>query len=656
VTPTELGFPDLERLRRVLVAIRDMQVASLSKYYDASVKGFAHKLNEKKLSKASTATCVGSLLATRRWDHPRSSPPPWAGTAFELARLLLMSEWKSAELPLDNVFTTAFILECVTDLGTTLPPNTIEADATCAARVAAATDILQKGVADGSASIQGYPPTAYVTQLVVRTLAKRGALDDSTRERVRKWARYEIANQITLLAAESAASDIFQLAYATMLVAKLTDAPAMTPDDARLIRVALEALFAKQLQDGSWPRSRPLFHYPGIGSAYCYEYEMLVQLLQTFQERREPERLLPFLGHLRRSADELPRIAFRLDQHSNGWSSGHHPQLAGPESWSTASVFHFAHALDRLLAEAIRKNIFEYLDIVYSPPTEPSTDPATFAPDFLDGRVWTDDKTALPLKDTVFDSFVRPLADHVREVRSGGQIPETVATSAIFFGPPGTSKTELSDKIAKYIGWPRLTVDPSHIVRIGLDLVQTEANKLFGMLSVAEEIVVLLDEFDELVRERGVSSEVLSRFLTTAMLPKLATIRKRRRIVFIIATNHIETFDIAISRPGRFDLILQIMPPTADAKLAYWTATRDHLLDDLKIPRDFVEKHIEGLTYEEFKLIEPKLRAASADDALKILAAQHTRSTLQMPHVVTEDSTKTWHDISVEQRSRVRLP
>jgi hypothetical protein len=656
VAPTELSFSELERLRRTLVGIRDSQVASLTRYYSVADKGFGHKLTELKLSKASTATCVASLLATHLWDQSPVGPPPWAGTSLDLARTLLTSTWKSAGLPIDNVFTTSFVLECVTDLGTTLPANTIESDAVCGPLILKATEILGQSLANGGASIQGYPPTAYVTQLVVRTLAKRGRLDAVTAKRVRDWARPEITAQITFVAAESKNVDVFQLAYAVMLVAKLTDAPAMTPDDARLIRLALGTLFEKQLPDGSWPRSRPLFHYPGIGSAYCYEYEMLVQLLQTFQERREPERLLPFLEHLRRATEELPRTAFRLDQHAHGWSSGHHPQLEGPESWSTASVFHFAHALDRLLAEAIRINIFEYLDIVYSPPTEPFADEALFAPDFLDGLVWKDEKTAVPLKKAVFDSFVKPLADHVGAVRYGGQIPDTVATSAIFFGPPGTSKTELSEKIARYLGWPRLTVDPSHIVRNGLDLVQTEANKLFGMLAVAEEIVVLLDEFDELVRERGASAEVLSRFLTTAMLPKLATIRKRRRIVFIIATNHIETFDIAISRPGRFDVILQIMPPTAEAKLNHWSATRDHLLTTLNLPSDFVNKHIEGLTYEEFRLIEPKLRNASADEALKILAAQHARSTLQMPHVVTDNAAQTWHDISVEQRTRVRLP
>jgi SpoVK/Ycf46/Vps4 family AAA+-type ATPase len=51
------------------------------------------------------------------------------------------------------------------------------------------------------------------------------------------------------------------------------------------------------------------------------------------------------------------------------------------------------------------------------------------------------------------------------------------------------------------------------------------------------------------------------------MLPKLANIRKRGTLVFIIATNNIGEFDLAIRRLGRFDRIVQIMPPTFAAKM-----------------------------------------------------------------------------------------
>ena len=81
---------------------------------------------------------------------------------------------------------------------------------------------------------------------------------------------------------------------------------------------------------------------------------------------------------------------------------------------------------------------------------------------------------------------------------------------------------------------------------------------------------MLLDEFDELVREREVAGEYQSRFLTTAMLPKLQGLSNRRRLVYLIATNHPEQFDAAIRRPGRFDMVLPVMPPTLGAKRAKW--------------------------------------------------------------------------------------
>ena len=100
-----------------------------------------------------------------------------------------------------------------------------------------------------------------------------------------------------------------------------------------------------------------------------------------------------------------------------------------------------------------------------------------------------------------------------------------------------------------------------------MDNIQSQADKLFSMLSATERVVVLLDEFDEMVRARQQGEEVLSRFLTTAMLPKLARINEARKIVFLVATNYIGNFDIAISRRGRFDLTSEVMPPTLKANL-----------------------------------------------------------------------------------------
>src|SRR5262249_34219647 len=152
------------------------------------------------------------------------------------------------------------------------------------------------------------------------------------------------------------------------------------------------------------------------------------------------------------------------------------------------------------------------------------------------------------------------------------------------------------------------------------DQVQAEADRIFSMLAAAERIVVLLDEFDEMVRDRNQATEVLSRFLTTAMLPKLATINKYRRIIFIIATNYIDHFDLAISRHGRFDLILQVMPPKAEEKLRRWDQVNKNF-EHISINIDeSIKRQISDLTYDEFRILAAKLeRANSAQEAIQHL-------------------------------------
>ena len=171
--------------------------------------------------------------------------------------------------------------------------------------------------------------------------------------------------------------------------------------------------------------------------------------------------------------------------------------------------------------------------------------------------------------------------------------------SAILFGPPGTSKTQLAELISDFLGWPLIKVDPSYLVSRGMDRIQAMANRLFSMLTVAEQIVVLLDEFDEMGRERARTEELLSRFITTAMLPKLAQINRERKIVFLLATNYISGFDAAFRRGGRFDLLLQVMPPNIASKLAKWPVLNDKIMVLDAADQSDAKDKIADLTYDE---------------------------------------------------------
>jgi ATPase family associated with various cellular activities (AAA) len=195
-----------------------------------------------------------------------------------------------------------------------------------------------------------------------------------------------------------------------------------------------------------------------------------------------------------------------------------------------------------------------------------------------------------------------------------------------------------------------------------MDGIQAEANAIFRILEQTEGVVVLFDEFDELVRERASGAEQpFSRLLTTAMLPKLASMHKKGTLVFIIATNNIAQFDLAIRRPGRFDRIFQIMPPTFEAKLDKdnWAGLsgfkiREKLLS-LGVSLDQkIKGKLEDLTFSECEAFAAELsETSSLQSATTALDSVWDRCTLHAP--VSENDSKTWTDRCKEEESFNRL-
>jgi hypothetical protein len=505
----------------------------------------------------------------------------------------------------------------------------------------------------GYAHIRVYPPSAYMTQLAVRALKRNRPelLDKELTDRISAWAWSELSRQLALVLARSNTVDYYQLAYCATILAGFDEPGRATPEQRLLIDAAIDQVFAGQLPDGSWPRSAPIFDIPGSGSSYCYEAEMLSQLLS---EHNLEDRLLKHLPPLHKTYEWLVGSAYQLHGGALAWASGHR-QTHGPESWATAACYHFIHAFERLVSEQVRRTVFDYLRTAYSPPSAPRRNEEEFAIGLLDSELKVGGRPA-SLRSVLYRQFVRPVAECAGQVAAGGTIPFKTPNTAILFGPPGTSKTELTKAIADFLGWPRLTLDPSHFVRRGIELISAEADILFTMLEAMDRVVVLLDEIDELVRDRAAAQEALSRFLTTSMLPKLAGINKSKHIIFVVATNHIEQFDIAISRPGRFDLILQIMPPTANEKLRRFPELARHFEEVVEDDANRKDQ-LAQLTYDEAARLADRLRGGkSRAEALSFLDQEFHGCTLNSPVDRLQSASLTWKVVSDQHRNRIRLP
>lgn len=625
-------FAALAHLREYLQHLLKDTDRSLRAFHVPGTGGFAHRLEPtpsekpREWSKASTATCIAVLGATGSLDGRM----PWANEHEVLVTNIIGSNWNSAGLGKDNAFALSFLLEALHQLGgdSVLPPDgrvIIDEKLHKLARK------VRAGGADGSGGValQEYEATSFLTYKAVSALDKWKRLDE-VRDGVERWNWNHLYKECVLVASRSADADVFEVAYSVLIATAVEKLDEMTPQHRSLLRFALGQFFAAQLPDGTWPRSRPLFVYLKLGHAYCYDYELLAALLSDEQlQTLTGERL----GRLRRAAQALDARKYPLHMSAGevasaddelaapfGWSSGHHGTNAAAESWATAAALHFCFALDRLVAEKIRRETFLYVGAPYETP-RPAARDAELPPTFLDSPLRPE--SLLTIKQALNKHFLAPLLAVRDDVTRGKPLRKEapdgtrVPTSAILYGPPGTSKTQLATMLADAVGWPLLPLDPSHLTRRGLDAVHSEASTLFGMLQRCEQVVVLLDEFDELVRERDSGSEMESRFLTTAMLPKLTALSDERRIVYLVATNHVEQFDAAIRRPGRFDLILPVMPPTAAEKEREWPALTQAIKQIGDSGSDAARDQLTDLIYLEAKDLAKKV--AEEDDRERLV-------------------------------------
>jgi hypothetical protein len=393
------------------------------------------------------------------------------------------------------------------------------------------------------------------------------------------WSREVAGRQISLHVGASSTLDSDQLAWSLAILTRFGSGFQSHLADQDFLRGGFKALFDQQTPAGTWQHGRPLFHYREAGNAYCYVYETFTVLLKTVLERHDEGEFLratlrPFLPKLMMLwryaiTTQIPLIAVEAptwDGTRLGWSSGHRIDHIYAESWATASVFSYAQSLRRLLGVWTREVAGRELNqvIVSSPDAKGLTDIADR------GDTWPSTTSAEKVSDQLLTFFVNtatPIEKEPQLEPDYKPIRPTQARSAILFGPPGTSKTNLARAVSRAIGWHYVELHASHFVAEGLPVVQRTADEIFQRLMQLDHTVILFDEIDELVRERDVEPDAFGRFLTTSMLPKLAELWKQRKVIYFIATNHIEYFDRAVTRAQRFDALIFVTPPSFNKKI-----------------------------------------------------------------------------------------
>lgn len=442
----------------------------------------------------------------------------------------------------------------------------------------------------GQAQERHYPPNAYLTYWGLLANAGAGTkagVKEPLANAATDWLTRSLGIQIALASSGSRQADPQQLAWSLCGLVRFNGDRLLKSNSTEweLLHAGMRAFFDQQDDRGEWDRGEALFHYPKAGNAYCYVYETLGELLNlaTTAEAAVPSArtlqvaLRPYLPKLLITLERVKATRQLLEpakpQGPAGWSSGHHPHRTSAESWATASVYRFMHALRRLFGNWANEEAKRMLGA-----RRPRRDMATLADR---GGTWSLGRGSAGAQLSTL--FVHPIA--MAEANRKAADPflpdpdekifvDTQARSAMLFGPPGTGKTTLVEAVAGALGWDFIEITPAQFLDEGVDRVSAHADEIFRHVMELNRCVILLDEIDELVRKRGSESEPLERFFTTTMLPRLAKLWDLGRVLFFANTNGIADVDSAIRRSQRFDALVLVLPP-GHAKKTTELAKRD---------------------------------------------------------------------------------
>jgi cell division protease FtsH len=145
--------------------------------------------------------------------------------------------------------------------------------------------------------------------------------------------------------------------------------------------------------------------------------------------------------------------------------------------------------------------------------------------------------------------------------RMGAKMPKGV----LLAGPPGTGKTLLARAVAGEAGVPFFSASASEFIEMIVGVGASRVRELFAEARKVAPSIIFIDEIDTIGRARGGGSgmgghdereQTLNQILT-----EMDGFSGSEGVIVIAATNRADVLDPALTRPGRFDRVVQVSPP-----------------------------------------------------------------------------------------------
>lgn len=165
----------------------------------------------------------------------------------------------------------------------------------------------------------------------------------------------------------------------------------------------------------------------------------------------------------------------------------------------------------------------------------------------------------------IVESVELPLTKPEAFARIGISPPKGV----LLFGEPGTGKTLLAKAVANRTEATFIRVVGSELIQKYIGDGAKLVREIFAMARKKAPSIIFIDELDAIASRRLNDTNGADREVQRTLMQLLAEMDgfdNRGEVRIIAATNRLDVLDPAILRPGRFDRIVNVPMPDANAR------------------------------------------------------------------------------------------
>jgi len=176
---------------------------------------------------------------------------------------------------------------------------------------------------------------------------------------------------------------------------------------------------------------------------------------------------------------------------------------------------------------------------------------------------WSDIGGLDDVKQELIESIEWPIKRKADLAKIGIEPPRGI----LLFGPSGAGKTLLAKAVANECGLNFISIKGPEIMSKWVGESEKAVREIFKKARQAAPCIVFLDELDSIASTRGLDSDSgVSKRIVDQLLTSIDGLEENIGVFILGATNRPDLLDRSLLRPGRFDKLILILPPSRNER------------------------------------------------------------------------------------------